>query len=580
MPYQSIWFFTPGVDMTATSTRRRVDVPRQLSAPQTSLYTNLEVSSDRDPEKAAILYYGSTVSYGQLRREVDAMAGFLQQHCGIARGERVVLYMQNSPQFVIAFYAVLRADAVVVPVNPMNRTAELQHILEDSGARVAFVGVELMEHVRPLSGRHVDYVISARYADYLREETDLPLPDVLTSSGAQPHADSVDGEAAPIGWNEALSRACVPRGHESGPEDLAVIPYTSGTTGRPKGCIHTHRSVMHSTVSCAEWPSLANGSVMLCSVPLFHVTGMQNCMNMPLYIGATMAIMTRWDAKCAAHVIERHRVSTWVTVPTMLIDLLNLPDINRFDLSSIAYLSGGGAAMPQAVARQIEKRWGIPYVEGYGLTETMAATHINPPKHSKQQCMGVPVFNTDSLIVDPETLQPLGEGETGEILVSGPQVFDGYWKSPEATQEAFVLIDGKRYLRTGDLGYVDRDGYFFIVDRLKRMINASGYKVWPAEVEAMLFEHPAIQEACVIATQDPRRGESVKAVIVLRHGEYVTEDEIVSWARERMASYKVPRVIQFAASLPRTASGKIQWRLLQEEEARSRNAQSEVRRLD
>jgi acyl-CoA synthetase (AMP-forming)/AMP-acid ligase II len=224
---------------------------------------------------------------------------------------------------------------------------------------------------------------------------------------------------------------------------------------------------MHSTVSCAEWLNLANDSVMLCSVPLFHATGMQNCMNMPVFIGATMAIMTRWDAKCAAHLIERHRVTTWVTVPTMLIDLLNLTDVDKFDLSSIAYLSGGGAAMPQAVAQQIEARWGIPYVEGYGLTETMAATHINPQKHSKQQCMGVPVFNTDSLVVDPETLKPLGQGETGEILVSGPQVFDGYWNAPEATREAFASIDGKRYLRTGDLGYVDGDGYFFVVDRLK-----------------------------------------------------------------------------------------------------------------
>ena len=244
--------------------------------------------------------------------------------------------------------------------------------------------------------------------------------------------------------------------------------------------------------------------------------------------------------------------------------------VGKFDLSSMTYLSGGGAAMPQAVAQQIQARWGVPYVEGYGLTETMAATHINPPRHSKQQCMGVPIFSTYSLVVDPDTLKPLGEGETGEILVSGPQVFDGYWKSPEATHDAFVLIDGKRYLRTGDLGYVDRDGYFFVVDRLKRMINASGYKVWPAEVESMLFEHPAVQETCVIATHDPRRGESVKAIIVLRHGEHVTEQEIMSWARERMASYKVPRVIQFAASLPRTASGKIQWRLLQEDETRSR----------
>jgi fatty-acyl-CoA synthase len=346
--------------MTATSTRRLSGVPRDISAPQTSLYTNLEVSSNRHPEKAAILYYGSTVSYRQLRSEVDAMAGFLQQHCGIARGDRVVLYMQNSPQFVVAFYAVLRADAIVVPVNPMNRSSELQHILEDSGARVAFVGEELMEHVRSRLGNQVDHVIRARYADYLRNGTDLPLPDVLASGEPQRHAESIGGHAGVVSWNDALARACIPRDHESRLEDLAVIPYTSGTTGRPKGCIHTHRSVMHSTVSCAEWPNLANETVMLCSVPLFHVTGMQNCMNMPVFIGATMAIMTRWDAKCAAQVIERHRVNTWVTVPTMIIDLLNLADIGRFDLSSITYLSGGGAAMPHAVAQQIQERWGIP----------------------------------------------------------------------------------------------------------------------------------------------------------------------------------------------------------------------------
>jgi fatty-acyl-CoA synthase len=555
-----------GVDMTAPSKRQPVGMPRHLSAPQTSLYTNLEVSANRHPEKTAIAYYGSSVSYRQLRCEVDMMAGFLQQYCSIAHGDRIVLYMQNSPQFVIAFYATLRAGAVVVPVNPMNRTSELQHILEDSGARVAFVGEELIEHVLPLAGNYIDHVIPARYADYLRDQTDLPLPDVLTSVEPQAHAISVDNHVAVIGWNDALARACAARHHESRPEDLAVIPYTSGTTGRPKGCIHTHRSVMHSTVACGAWPKLPNESVMLCSVPLFHVTGMQNCMNMPIFIGATMVIMTRWDATCAAHLIERHRVSTWVTVPTMVIDLLNLADVGKFDLSSITYLSGGGAAMPQAVAQQIQERWDIPYVEGYGLTETMAATHINPPQRSKQQCMGVPIFSTYSLVVDPDTLKSLGRGETGEILVSGPQVFDGYWNSPEATREALVSIDGKRYLRTGDLGYIDEDGYFFVVDRLKRMINASGYKVWPAEVEAMLFEHPAVQEACVIATYDPRRGESVMAVIVLRNGIHATEEDIVSWAREHMASYKVPRKIHFADSFPRTASGKIQWRQLQEAE--------------
>ncbi|WP_321909570.1 long-chain-fatty-acid--CoA ligase [Paraburkholderia sp. J11-2] len=547
--------------MTATSLR-------QLATPQTSLYANLEVCANRHPEKDAILYYGSALSYGNLRDEVETMAGFLQQHCGVRRGERVVLFMQNSPQFVIAFYAVLRADAVVVPVNPMNRTAELQHIFEDSGARVAFVGEELLEHVRPLMGRQVGHVVTARYADYLALQTDLPLPDILTAPELRLNALPSESDASITGWYDALLHAYVARAHEAGPDDLAVIPYTSGTTGHPKGCIHTHRSVMHSTVSCGAWPELPGESVMLCSVPLFHVTGMQNCMNMPVFIGATMVIMTRWDARCAAHLIERHRVSTWVTVPTMVIDLLNLADIASFDLGSITYLSGGGAAMPQAVAQEIEKRWGIAYVEGYGLTETMAATHINPRTRSKPQSMGVPVFNTYALVVDPDSLQTLGEGETGEILVSGPQVFDGYWNAPQASRDAFASIDGRRYLRTGDLGYVDQEGYFFVVDRLKRMINASGYKVWPAEVEAMLFEHPAVQEACVIATHDARRGESVKAVIVLRSGACTTQNDIVAWARERMAAYKVPRVIAFADSLPRTASGKVQWRVLQEAENR------------
>ncbi|WP_321962458.1 long-chain-fatty-acid--CoA ligase [Paraburkholderia sp. J7] len=547
--------------MTATSLR-------QLATPQTSLYANLEVCANRHPEKDAILYYGSALSYGKLRYEVETMAGFLQQHCGVRRGERVVLFMQNSPQFVIAFYAVLRADAVVVPVNPMNRTAELQHIFEDSGARVAFVGEELLEHVRPLMGRQVGHVVTARYADYLDLQTDLPLPDILTAPELRLDAQPSESDASITRWYDALLHAYVARAHEAGPDDLAVIPYTSGTTGHPKGCIHTHRSVMHSTVSCGAWPELPGESVMLCSVPLFHVTGMQNCMNMPVFIGATMVIMTRWDARCAANLIERHCVSTWVTVPTMVIDLLNLADIASFDLGSITYLSGGGAAMPQAVAQEIEKRWGIAYVEGYGLTETMAATHINPRTRSKPQCMGVPVFNTYALVVDPDSLQVLGEGETGEILVSGPQVFDGYWNAPQASRDAFASIDGRRYLRTGDLGYVDHEGYFFVVDRLKRMINASGYKVWPAEVEAMLFEHPAVQEACVIATHDARRGESVKAVIVLRSGACTTQDDIVAWARERMAAYKVPRVIAFADSLPRTASGKVQWRVLQEAENR------------
>jgi fatty-acyl-CoA synthase len=263
-------------------------------------------------------------------------------------------------------------------------------------------------------------------------------------------------------------------------------------------------------------------------------------------------------------------VTNWSAITTMLVDFLSNPKLGQYDLSSLKVLGGGGAAMPEAVARKLEDAIGLPYVEGYGLSETMAPTHINPPHRPKRQCAGIPIFNTDARVVEIEKFSDLKPNEVGEIIVHGPQVFQGYWKQPEATAQAFIEHDGKRFFRTGDLGYYDEDGYFFITDRLKRMINASGFKVWPAEVEAMLYAHPDIQEACVIGTLDGYRGETVKAVIVLKNGskQKITPAQITDWARERMAAFKVPRVVQFVDELPKTATGKILWRKLQEEENR------------
>jgi len=231
-------------------------------------------------------------------------------------------------------------------------------------------------------------------------------------------------------------------------------------------------------------------------------------------------------------------------------------------------LSGGGAAMPEAVAKRLQDKFNIEFVEGYGLTETMAPSHINPPERPKKQCLGMPIFDVDSRVVDPDTFRELPPGEVGEIIVNGPQVLVGYWNNPKATAEAFVEIDGKRFLRTGDLARTDEDGYFFLVDRLKRMINASGFKVWPAEVESMLYQHPAVQEACVIAARDPHRGETVKAVVVLKpdaRGK-VSGQDIIGWASKEMAAYKYPRIVEFVDALPKSATGKVQWRLLQEQE--------------
>jgi fatty-acyl-CoA synthase len=528
-------------------------IPRTLDVSRESVYANLAASAAARPERCAVDYYGTRISYADLRRDADALAGFLQRRCGVARGDRVLLYLQNSPQFVIGYYAILRADATVVPVNPMNRTEELRHYVEDAGASVAIVGQELYERIAPLG---VKQVIVAAYSDYLRAPTDLPVPDFVRARRAT---------TAGVAWREALEAGLAPGEHRAGPDDLAVMPYTSGTTGKPKGCMHTHANVQATTGPYLHWRGDTGDSVVLSALPMFHVTGMQAGMNAPIHRGATIVVLSRWDRDCAALQIERARVTNWSAITTMLVDFLSNPRLGEYDLSSLRVLGGGGAAMPAALARRLEEVIGLPYVEGYGLSETMAPTHINPPQRPKRQCGGIPIFNTDARVIDPQTRIELGVREVGEIIVHGPQVFQGYWRQEQATREAFIEHDGKRFFRTGDLGYYDEDGYFFITDRLKRMINAAGFKVWPAEVEAMLYAHPGIQEACVIGVPDGYRGETVKAVIVPRDAG-LKADDVIEWARGHMAAFKVPRIVQFVDQLPKTATGKILWRELQEKE--------------
>jgi fatty-acyl-CoA synthase len=321
-------------------------------------------------------------------------------------------------------------------------------------------------------------------------------------------------------------------------------------------------------VASATWGNGTADVVALLVVPMFHITGMVSVMHCNVYMGSTLVLMPRWDRELAGRLISRWKVTTWTNIPTMVIDLLASPNFDHYDLTSLRHIGGGGAAMPQAVAQRLLEQFDLKYVEGYGLTETAAPSHSNPPDRPKQQCLGVPFMSADARVVDPDTLREVAVGEQGEIIVHGPMVFDGYWKRPDATAAAFIEFEGKRFFRTGDLGRMDEDGYFFITDRLKRMINASGFKVWPAEVEALMFRHPAIAEACVISAKDEYRGETVKAVVVLRPGfeGKVTEQDIIDWCRENMAVYKVPRIVQFAPALPKSGSGKVMWRTLQEAE--------------
>ena len=551
-------------------------LPWSMSPPATSLWANLAISAWRYPEKTALVFMGRRWSYRQLVSACEQMAGHLAR-LGVQKGDRVLLDMQNCPQLVMTHFAILRLDAVVVPVNPMNKAQELQHYITDPDVKVGVITADLAPELAQASAalpasQRLAHMVVTQFTDVFDADALgpqemptawkdwlLPRRELPALEGGQVHA-----------WSALMQQ---PHGQtlaapQAGPDDLAVLPYTSGTTGLPKGCMHTHGTVMHNAVASCLWGSGTAENVTLCVVPMFHITGMVSLMHSCIYMAATMVVMPRWDRDVAGHLISRWKVTHWTNIPTMVIDLLGSPHLDQYDLSSLVYIGGGGAAMPEAVAQRLLEQFGLRYVEGYGLTETAAPSHTNPPDQPRQQCLGIPFISVDSRVVDPETLKELPVGESGEIVTHGPQVFKGYWKRPEATAAAFFEMDGKTFFRTGDMGRVDEQGYFFMTDRLKRMINASGFKVWPAEVEALMFKHPAIQEACIIATRDAYRGESVKAVVVLRasHKGQVSEQDIIDWCRDNMAVYKIPRAVQFVDALPKSGSGKVMWRALQEAE--------------
>ena len=549
-------------------------VPHHITPPATTLWDNLAFSAQRFPHKTALQFLGSALSYQQLTHQAERIAAWLHAH-GIQKGDRVLLDMQNCPQLVAAHFGILRANAVVVPVNPMNRAKELEHYITDAQARIAITTADVATEMAAASdalpeGEGLQHLLVTHYSDafdpalqaqdawplswqaWLTQRIELPV-----FKGGQSHD-----------WTQVLANNLALPPLTVTPSDLAILPYTSGTTGLPKGCMHPHSSVMHNAVCGAIWNNGSHENIGLCVVPMFHITGLVTVMHSGMYLGATVVLMPRWDRDYAGSLISRYRVTHWTNIPTMVIDLLGSPKFDQYDLSSLVAIGGGGAAMPQAVAQRLWELYGLRYIEGYGLTETAAPSHTNPPDAPKQQCLGIPIIGVDARVINPETLQEVATGEQGEIIMRGPQIFNGYWRRPEATEQAFMQLDGERYFRSGDLGHVDEQGYFFITDRLKRMINASGFKVWPAEVEALMFRHPAIQEACIIASRDAYRGETVKAVVVLResHRSQVTEEEILAWCRDNMAVYKAPRLVSFVDALPKSGSGKVMWRALQEAE--------------
>ncbi|WP_287960238.1 AMP-binding protein [Acidiplasma sp.] len=531
-------------------------LPYTIDYPDMNIWKMMEISSTLYGSKDAIIYYGHRIKYSEIYADINNLSLFIKSK-GIKKGDRVGIMMLNSPQFIISFFAIAGAGATIVLMSPALDYSTASYIAKETGMKMIITTSELIKIPEKLHDELNIIIICGNLRDYIKKP-DIPVPEFITA----------EHKIAGIPWEEAISHKDGKIDPNSEMDDEALIAYTSGTTGIPKGCVHTNKSVIANAIGASVWRRLTSSANELGAAPFFHVTGLAFSMLSPIYSGATITILTRWNSEAAIQAIEKYRVTHFVSVAPMIVDLLNQKDLNKRDFSSIRFIGGGGAAMPKVLAEKMEELFNIPFVEGYGMTEAMGQTHINPPEHRKLQCIGIPQFGYDAKIISPETGKVV-ENEIGEIVVNGPSIFKGYLNKPEDTENAFISINGKKFLRTGDIGYMDDEGSFFVVDRLKRMINRAGFKVWPAEIDNLMLRHPDILEVCTVGTPDPRVGEEVKAFVVLKESgknKNISEKEIVAWARENIGGYKYPHMVEFTDSLPKTASGKVDWKKLQDNE--------------
>ncbi|XEC94106.1 long-chain fatty acid--CoA ligase [Paenibacillus tarimensis] len=544
------------------------EVPPSLSYPEQNAAQFLLEAAASYPDRPALHFLGKTINYRELLNAVHRMGNALKG-LGIGKGDRVAVMLPNCPQTVTAYFGTLLLGAVVVQTNPLYVERELEHQLRDSGAK-AIVTLDL------LYGRlskvmdkgtvpELKHIIITSIKDGLPFPKNLLYPIKQRKDGHRPNVPY--GTRGVIAYKRFLGEAdAAPVTSVLDPsKDLAVLQYTGGTTGMPKGVMLTHSNLVANTVQTAAWCYKATQARerFLAALPLFHVFGLTVLMNQSAMRAGLLILVPRFELEMILQTIRKLRPTIFPGAPTMYIGLLHHPDTPGTDMSSIEVCISGAAALPLEVQERFEALSGGRLIEGYGLTETSPVTHCNPIwGERKHGTIGIPLPDTEAAVVNPETGEPLAPGEIGELIVKGPQVMLGYWKRPEET--ASVLKDG--WLYTGDLATMDEDGFFTIVDRKKEVIIASGYNVYPRDVEEVLFEHPAVLEAAVVGVKDPYRGETVKAFIVVKNGWSVSRMQLDQWCRERLAPYKVPHVYAFRDSLPKSLVGKVLRRKLLEED--------------
>ena len=528
-----------------------------LEYPEMPLYDLLDNSAEKFPDKVALDFIGKEITYRQLKEASERIAGYLK-NIGVKKGDRVILDLPNTPHYVIAYFGVLKAGGTVVQCNPLYTEREVRHIAENSEAKVAFCIESVYPKLKKLKEEGIlEKIIVCRVEDYLK----FPLNFLYKFK-----KEKVELKGDFDFWKDAAKSEPIEKAVKVDPKkDVAVFQYTGGTTGLPKAAMLTHFNLVANVYQILEWlPDLSEKDVFAGVLPYFHVYGMTTSMNAPIALGAKIVLIPDpRDIKRILDSIEKHRITIFCGVPTLFNAINNFPGVEKRDLSSVKACISGSAPLPIEVKREFERLTGGKLVEGYGLSETSPVTHANPIYGvNKEGSIGLPFPDTYAVIVDDEgRILPIGE--VGELAIKGPQVMKGYYKMEEETAKA--LVNG--WLLTGDMAKMDEDGYFYIVDRKKDVIIAGGYNIYPREVEEVLYEHPAVLEAAVVGVPDEYRGETVKAFIVLKP-EYkgkVTEKEIEQFCRERLAAYKVPKIIEFRDELPKSAVGKILRRVLREE---------------
>jgi long-chain acyl-CoA synthetase len=507
----------------------------------------LERNLERYPDRVAVRHLDhetgtevTTLTYAALASRARALATSLQRR-GVDRGTRVAVCLPNSPELIVSFYGAWLAGATVVSLNPTVKASELTQQLGDSSPALLIAASGI-----------------AATAAVVAAQVGLPL--ALTGAGCLSSSGALSFEALLAEDGRYFKTVDI-----EPDEDVAVILYTGGTTGTSKGAMLTHRNIVTNTVQFSRWYDFEPGAeTCIAAIPMCHSGGMSGVMNVPLFAGATILIMSRFRPVAVSRTVERYRATRLFGVPTMFIALLQHEDSRRTDYASLRACRTNASPLPPSVKAAFDVLVGREVlVEGYGLTETSPLTHANPLRRTRPGSIGVPITDTDAKIVDLVTGADLPVGEPGELVIRGPQVMKGYWQRPQET--AAAMVDG--WFHTGDVARMEADGYFVIVDRLKDQINTAGFKVWPREVEEVLYAHPAVQMATVIGVPDAYRGEVVKAYVVLKeeHRRVTDEMTLLDFCKERLTPYKLPRRVEFRDQLPISAAGKVLRRLLREE---------------